>query len=159
MINSRAFYKAYSQVKDSQIKKEAKLSYLSDIEKSGKLFKESQPTDMGPLKQSLSLDNHNSNFALVNYESNQETLDNHVKNDYNTLAMKSIHWTDRLEIIVVVAIGIFAIKQLRNYFNNKKKKKHAKAQSELITQLQSTIPMSPPPVNPTFASAPVQMML
>ena len=66
---------------------------------------------MGQLKQELSMDSHASKFALVNYKSNQETFDNHVENDYNTLAMKSIHWTDWLEIIVVLAVGIFALKQ------------------------------------------------
>ena len=73
--------------------------------------------------------------------------------------MSSIHWTDYLEIIVVVAIGMFVIKHIRKYLKNKKIKNQVKAQADLVSQIQGTIPMKLPPNSPTFASAPVQMML
>ena len=42
---------------------------------------------MGPLKQqhNPASDSHNSNFALVNYESNPKNCDNHVKKEFLTI--------------------------------------------------------------------------
>ena len=80
---------------------------------------------MGPLKQQPSIESANQNFALINFESNSETLDNHVEKKYSAIDVSSIHWTDYLEIVIVVAAGLFFIKHLRKYLKNKKKKEQA----------------------------------
>ena len=155
---------AHSKLTDSQIKenierikKKIEIYEKSDSEGAENLDKNDQPTGMGPLKQQPSLDNHTQNFSLMNYESNSENFDN--ENDYSTIDISSIHWTDYLEIIVMVAVVIVVIKHIRKYLKIKKKKKPAKAPADLVFQIHGTIPMSPPPNNPTLAFTPVQMML
>ena len=49
-------------------------------------------------------DSHDSNFALVNYESSQQTIDEHTEVENNTFSLSRLHWTDSLEIILVLSL-------------------------------------------------------
>ena len=101
MFEAAEFIKSYSQLKNSELLKETELSLQKNSVKAENLDKINQDTGMGPLEQQPSLDTHNQNFALINYESNSETLDNHVENEYSTIIMSSIHWTDFFEIEIL----------------------------------------------------------
>ena len=112
-----------------------------------------------PIKQLRpSSDSHNSKFALVNYESNSQMMDQHTENQFSTFNMSPLHWMDMLEIVLIIAAGLLFLKYFRRYLKKRKQKAEAKRQAQLLSTIQGSIPLSPLPVNPTFASAPVPML-
>ena len=78
---------------------------------------------MKNVKQNPNMDSHDSNFALLNYASSSENFENNNEESYSSVIMKSIDWTDWLEIMINVGLGLFAIKFKRKRIPKKKKKK------------------------------------
>ena len=99
-------------------------------------------------------DSHNSNYALVNYESSQQVIDDHTEteNNYenNTFSFEKLHWTDALEIVLVGAAALFIIRYVRKFLKKRRQREEATRQAQLVSTLQDSIPMTStmPPTAP-----------
>ena len=99
-------------------------------------------------------DSHDSNFALVNYESSQQVIDEHseTENNYqnNTFSLERLHWTDVLEIVLVGAAALFVIRYVRKFLKKRRQREEAQRQAQLVSTLQESIPMTStmPPTAP-----------
>ena len=132
---------------------------MQEKEVTENLDETNQSPSMGPTKQaSPNSDSHNSNYALVNYESNSQTVDEHTENQYSTINMSSMHWTDLIEIGLLIAAGLLFPKHFLRYLKNRKKKEQARRLAELVFQIQGTIPLSTYSINSSYASAPAPML-
>ena len=117
------------------------------------------PIKKQPMMQlSPTSDTHDSKFALVNYETNYQTVDEHTENQFSTFNMSTLHLMDMFEIVLIIAAGLLFLKYFRRYLKKHKQKEEAKRQAQLLSTIQGSIPLSPLPVNPFFASAPVPML-
>ena len=85
-------------------------------------------------------------------------MDEHTETAYSTFNMSSLHWTDTLEIILIGAAGLFFLRYLRRYPEKRRQREEAQRQAQLLSTIQGSIQLSPLPVNPSFASAPVRMI-
>ena len=157
------FLESHDQLENSQILNETKLALYKHLV-TEKFNETDQFPDMGPIKKqpfkqlSPSADSHDSNFPSVNYESKSQKVDEHTENQFSTFNMSSMHWTDMLEIALIIAAGLLFLKHVRKYLRNRKKKEQAKRQADLVSQIQGTIPLSPLPINPAYASPPAPML-
>ena len=133
----------------SQIRKSIEES--EDIEPFGK---------MAPNKKTIKprTDSHNSNYALVNYESNQQLTDDHteVENNYenNTFSFEKLHWTDALELVLVGAAALCLIRYIRKYMKKRREREESARQAQLVSTLQDSIPMTSN-VSPTAPMVPM----
>ena len=124
---------------------------------------------MGDKPEDRKIDSHNSNFALVNYESKVE--DNHCEEKSSTMnmSMRGMEWTDYLEIVIILALAVYVINKIRQVMARKRKKKEDFKQKEMISHLQngiSNIPNQttnftpiPLPQNTNFAQIPTRLMI
>ena len=140
-----------------------------DVSKLNNRLEESEESDLGGEARESSfkseemrdksedrkIDSHNSNFALVNYESKVE--DNHREETSNNLSMsmKSMEWTDYLEVIIILALAVFVINKIRKVMARKKKRKEELRQQQMINQLQNGISPVPTPSTTTFSPIPL----
>ena len=99
-------------------------------------------------------DSHDSNFALVNYESSQQTIDEHTEVENNTFSLSRLHWTDSLEIILVGAAALFLIRYVRKFLKKRRQREEAARQAQLVSTLQESIPISSTMI-PTAPSVPM----
>ena len=157
MFEALQFIKASNEIKHSQILKETKLGLnkkrlIADFRGINKTLKNQMP----PPKKIInpSSDSHDSNFALVNYESSQQTIDEHTEVENNTFSLSRLHWTDSLEIILVGAAALFLIRYVRKFLKKRRQREEAQRQAQLVSTLQESIPMN----NTVFPSAPVPML-
>ena len=99
---------------------------------------------MAPNKKVInpSSDSHDKNFALVNYESSQQIIDEHTEVENNTFSFSRLHWTDSLEIILVGAAALFLIRYVRKFLKKKRQREEVARQAQLVSTLQESIPMS-----------------
>ena len=109
---------------------------------------------MAPNKKTVkpTSDSHNSNYALVNYESKQQVVDEHqeVENNYenNTFSFERLHWTDCLEIILVGAAALFVLRYIQKYMKKRRQREESARQAQLVSTLQDSIPMTSIPTAP-----------
>ena len=103
---------------------------------------------MPPNKKSVkpTSDSHNSNYALVNYESSQQIVDEHqeTENNFenNTFSFEKLHWTDCLEIILVGAAALFVLRFIQKYMKKRRQREESARQAQLVSTLQDSIPMT-----------------
>ena len=134
-------------------------SHLTEIRQS--LEKEEENTEeldesnMPPNKKVInpSSDSHDSNFAIVNYESSQQTIDEHTEVENNTFSLSRLHWTDSLEIILVGAAALFLFRYVRKFLKKRRQREEAARQAQLVSTLQESIPMST--MTPTAPGVPM----
>ena len=158
MFEVLQFIKSSNKLRDSQLLAEYRLGL--EKKRTAKLVKTSTSHTMPPPKKEInpSSDSHNSKFAIVNYESNSQVVDEHTETANSTFNISSIHWTDALEIILIGAAGLFIIRYIRKFLKKRREREEAQRQARLLSTIQGSIPLSPHPVNPSFASAPVPMI-
>ena len=125
MFEALQAIKSYNNLRDSQLLAETKLGL--ENKETAKLDEISKPHNMPPTNKELSplSDSHDSKFALVNYESNSQVVDKHTENQYSTFNMSSLHWTDALEIILIVAAGLIFLRYLRRYLKKCRQREEA----------------------------------
>ena len=106
---------------------------------------------MGDGTENKQIDSHNTNYALVNYES--KTEDNHREETSNTMSMSmdKMEWMDYLEVLIVLGLAIYAINKIRKMMAKKRNKKEELRQKEMINQLQNGISTIPAPSTNNFA--------
>ena len=131
----------YSSSKSKDHLAEVKQSLGKDTEE---LEDSLEDSSMAPNKKVVhpSSDSHNSNFALVNYESNQQTVDEHTELENNTFSFSRLHWTDSLELILVGAAALCLIRYVMKFLKKKRQREEAARQAQLVSTLQESIPMS-----------------
>ena len=112
--------------------------------------------NMPPNKKEIkpSADSHDSNFAIVNYESSSQVVDEHSETAYSTFNISSLHWTDAIELILIGADSLFIIRYIRKFLKKRRQREEAHRQAQLVSTLQESIPMS----STVFPSAPVPML-
>ena len=156
MFEAIQFIKASNKLKHSQILAETKLGI--DKKRVAKLVEaNNSQSQMPPPKKRInpSADSHDSNFAIVNYESSQQVIDEHTETANNTFSLSSLHWTDALEIILIGAAGLFVMRYIRKFLKKRRQREEAHRQAQLVSTLQESIPMS----STVFPSAPVPMLI
>ena len=134
--------KAYSHLDYSSSNSKNSLTEIrQSLEKD---TEELEDSNMAPNKKVInpSSDSHDSNFAIVNYESSQQTIDEHSEVENNTFSLSRLHWTDSLEIILVGAAALFLIRYVRKFLKKRRQREEAARQAQLVSTLQESIPMS-----------------
>ena len=109
---------------------------------------------MGDKQEDRKIDSHNSNFALVNYESKVEDNHSEEKSVTTSVSMESMEWTDYLEVIIILALAIYVINKIRQVMARKKKKEDIK-QKMMINQLQNGISTIPTQTTSNFSPIPL----
>ena len=91
MFETLQAIKSYHKLRDSQLLAETRLGL--ENKETAKLDKISKSNNMPPTNKELipSSDSHDSKFALVNYESNSQVVDEHTDNQFSTFNMSSLH--------------------------------------------------------------------
>ena len=157
MFEAIQFIKASNELKHSRILAETKLGLNNKrLFADFKGVNETLKSQMPPPKKIInpSSDSHDLNFALVNYESSQQTIDEHTEVENNTFSLSRLHWTDSLEIILVGAAALFLIRYVRKFLKKRRQREEAQRQAQLVSTLQESIPMSSTMI-PTAPSVPM----
>ena len=154
MFEAINFIKSSNELRDSQLLAETKLGI--EKENSAKLVEKSKSLRMPPPKKQInpSADSHDSNFAIVNYESSQQVIDEHTETTNSTFNLSSLHWTDALEIILIGAAVLFIFRYIRKFLKKRRQREEAHRQAQLVSTLQESILMS----STMFPLAPVPML-
>ena len=158
MYEAIQFIKSSNELRDSQLLTETRLGL--EKKRTAKLAETSNYHQMPPPKKEInpSSNSHDSKFAIVNYESNSQVVNEHTETAYSTFNISSIHWTDALEIILIGAAGLFIIRYIRKFLKKRREREEAQRQAQLLSTIEGSIPLNTHPVNPRFPSAPVPML-